>query len=152
MFLLLININISYIDIAKNRKQTGTHDNALTLRTLDEMCESPWQALTGIIKQSINSPHQWILTTIDIVLIGFAPTRGSSGMDQTHTHHTDIAVERKISTVAFVVEPVVANNANSVTMLLNIFDHIGGPLHCCHVLVENGMTAKYGIFNIMNGT
>ena len=120
VYLLLTDVNISDVNIAQNREQTGLHDDTLPFRTFYEMSKSPWQALPRVVDQRVDGADERILIIIDIVLVGLTSARCRCRMNLAHAHHTDVLIECKIGHIPLVIEPVIANDAYGTGMLLYV--------------------------------
>ena len=71
-------------------------------------------------------------------------------MNLADPHDANVFIESEIGRIVLIVKPIVTNNTYRTRVFLNIFNHLGSLVHRSHIGIGDRLTAKYGIFNVMD--
>ena len=107
-----------------------------------EIGKTPWQAMTGVVKQSVNGADKRIIAIPQIILVWLPAALNCRGVYAAHTHHTYVPLKRHIGSIALVVKPIRPYNTNGIWMLLDKVYDFGRFVHRIDVGAVYWLAAK----------
>ena len=151
--LLIVHVETTETNIATIGEHIAClEDNHLTARTLQEMGKSPRQSTTWIGDKRIDGANEWILSTINIVLVGLTAVTWRGLVEPCNRHSTDVSTFCNAAITSLIIKPIAADDADGARRLFYVVDDFLTGLHSSHIGIADGITTEDRIFNKVDGT